>query len=236
MKIYPQLKLRSAIMMAALIGLTAIFQSCKINNDDVVVPDVSALTIINASPNSAGLDFYIDNQRVNQSAFTFPLRIPYQRVYSGTRPAKVTTSTNPATLFSGNITLQPNEYNSLFIIGKVEAPDFLLIKDDLSFPPAGKTKIRFGNLSPDAPAISLEIVGDTTKFANNAYKTFTTFKPLQPGKFTLNLKNSATNAVLATLPNVELAANKAYTIWAKGLLNTTVEAQKLGIHVINHDN
>ena len=236
MKIYPQLKLRSAIMMAALIGLTAIFQACKINNDDVVVPDVSALTIINASPNSAGLDFYIDNQRVNQSAFTFPLRIPYQRVYSGTRPAKVTTSTNPATLFSGNITLQPNEYNSLFIIGKVEALDFLLIKDDLSFPPAGKTKIRFGNLSPDAPAISLEIVGDTTKFANNAYKTFTTFKPLQPGKFTLNLKNSATNAVLATLPNVELAANKAYTIWAKGLLNTTVEAQKLGIHVINHDN
>lgn len=222
--------------MTALIGLTAIFQSCKLNDDDAIVPDVSALTIINASPNSAGLDFYIENQRVNQTAFTYPLRMPYQRVYSGTRAAKVTASTNPSTLFSGNLTLQPNEYNSLFIIGKVEALDFLLIKDDLSFPASGKTKIRFGNLSPDAPAMSLEIVGDTTQFANKAYKTFTAFKNLQPGKFTLNLKDNATNTVLATMPNVELLANKVYTIWAKGLVNTTVEAQKLGIHVINHDN
>jgi hypothetical protein len=235
MKTYPNFKLKSAFLIAALIGLTAIFQSCKMDNP-APAQDVSALTVTNASPNSNGLDFYIDNQKVNAAGFNYPLRIPYLRVYSGSRAAKVTAASNPATLFSGNLVLLPGEYNSLFIIGKVEALDFLLVKDDLSFPAAGKTKLRFGNLSPDAPAMSLEIVGDTTQFANKAYKTFTAFKTIKPGKFTLNLRNNATNAVVATMPDVELLPDKAYTIWAKGLTTTTVDAQKLGIHIINHDN
>jgi hypothetical protein len=232
---YPLLKLRSAFLIAAFLGFAATLQSCKMD-DPGPAPDVSALTIINASPNSNGLDFYIENERVNPTAFNYPLRMPYLRVYSGTRPAKVTAVSNPATLFSGNLSLLPGEYNSLFIIGKVEELDFLLIKDDLSFPAAGKTKIRFGNLSPDAASMSLEIVGDTTQFANKAYKTFTAFKNINPGKFTLNLKDNATNAVLATMANVEFLPDKVYTVWAKGLITTTVEAQKLGIHVINHDN
>jgi hypothetical protein len=235
MKTSPLPKLRCTFFVAALLGLATTFQSCKMD-DPGPVPDISALTIINASPNSSGLDFYIENERVNPSPFTFPLRMPYQRVYSGTRPAKVTASGNSATLFSGNLTLLPGEYSSLFIIGKVEALDFLLIKDDLSFPVAGKTKIRFGNLSPDAAPMSLEIVGDTTQFSNKSYKAFTAFKNISPGKFTLNLKDNATNAVLATMANVEFLPDKVYTVWAKGLATTTVEAQKLGIHVINHDN
>jgi hypothetical protein len=234
MKTFPHLRLKSTLLIAALIGFTSIFQSCKVD-DPAPVQDVSALTIINASPNSSGLDFYIENQKVNPTAFNFPLRMPYQRVYSGTRTAKVTASSNSTTLFSGNLILLPGEYHSLFIIGKVEALDFLLIKDDLSFPVAGKSKIRFGNLSPDAQSMSLEIVGDTTQFANKAYKSFTAFKNVNPGKFTLNLKDNATGAVLATMPNVELLPDKTYTIWAKGLNTTTVEAQKLAIHLINHD-
>jgi hypothetical protein len=235
MKTYPYLKLKSAIVIAAVFGLAASFQSCKVD-DPAPVPDVSALTITNASPNSNGLNFYIENQLVNPTAFNYALRIPYQRVYSGTRVAKVTAAGNTTTLFTGNLVLLPGEYNSLFIIGKVEALEFLQIKDDLSFPAAGKSKVRFGNLSPDAAAMSLEIVGDTTQFANKAYKSFTAFKNITPGKFTLNLKNNTTNTVVATMANVELLPNKVYTIWAKGLTAATIEAQKLGIHVINHDN
>lgn len=235
MKTFSQFKLKSAIAIAAIIGLTASFQSCKMDNPSPA-PDISALTIINASPNSNGLDFYIENQKVNPTAFPYPLRMPYQRVYSGTRAANVTAANSSATLFSGNLVLDPGEYYSLFIIGKVDALNFLLVKDELSFPVSGKTKIRFGNLSPDAPSTNLEIVGDTTKFQNNGYKTFTIFKNINPGKFTLNLRDAATNSVIATMANVELLPDKIYTIWAKGLINTTVDAQKLGIHLINHDN
>jgi hypothetical protein len=236
MKIYPQLKLKSIFFLGALIGLTTIFQSCKIDHNDEPQPDISALTIVNASPNSAGLNFFIENQLVNPANFNFPLRIPYQRVYAGTRVAKVTAVGNTATLFSGNIVLEANSYHSLFIVGKVPTLDFLLIKDDLSFPTSGKSKLRFANLSPDAPALSLEIVGDTTQFANKAFKTFTGFKNVNPGTVTLNLRNTTTNAIVATMPNVQMLADKVYTIWAKGLVTTTVDAEKLGLHVINHDN
>jgi hypothetical protein len=234
MKIYPQLKFKNVLMIGAFLGVTAFFQSCKVDND-VPTPDVAALTIVNASPNSNGLDFYIDNQKVNGTAFNFPLRIPYQRVYAGKRSAKVTTSANPATLVSGDLTLLTNEYHSLFIAGKVESPEFVLIKDDLNYPPVGKTKIRFGNLSPDASALSLEIVGDTTQFANQPYKSFTAFKAVKPGKVSLRLKDNTTNATLVTMDNVEFASDKVYTVWVKGLGTTTVEAQKRGLHIINHD-
>jgi hypothetical protein len=235
MKTYPQLRLKSMLLIVALLGFTTFFQSCKVD-DPTPAPEVSALTIINASPNSSGLDFFIDNQLVNQATFTYPLRIPYQRVYAGSRAAKVAASSSSSILFSGNLVFEPREYYSLFIIGKVEALDFLTIKDDLSFPTPGKSKLRFGNLSPDAAAMSLEIIGDTTQYANKAYKSFTDFKNINPGKVTLKLKDNATQTVLATLANVEILPNKVYTVWAKGLTTTTVEAQKLGIHVINHDN
>jgi hypothetical protein len=235
MKIYPQIKLQRLLVLTAFLGLTVFFQACKMK-DDVPAADVSALTIINASPNSSGLDFYIENQKVNATPFNFPLRMPYQRVYAGTRVAKVTTSTNSTTLLTGNLTLQPNEYHSLFIVGKVEALEFFLIKDSLTFPAAGKTKVRFGNLSPDAPAITLEVVGDTTQFKNQGYKVFSGFKTMKPGKFTLNLKNTSTNSVLATMANVEFLPDKVYTVWAKGLTSASLDAQKLGIHIINHDN
>lgn len=234
MKFYPQLRLKNVLMIGAFLGVTAFFQSCKVDND-VPTPDVAALTIVNASPNSNGLDFYIDNQKVNGTAFNFPLRIPYQRAYAGKRAVKVTTSANPAALKSGDLTLLTNEYHSLFIAGKVESLEFVLIKDDLNYPPAGKTKIRFGNLSPDASAVSLEIVGDTTQFTNLAYKSFTPFKTVKPGKVNLRLKDNATNATLVSMDNVDFLADKVYTIWVKGLNTTTVEAQKLALHVINHD-
>jgi len=222
-------------LLASSLALVAILPACKL--DEVPNPDVSALTVINASPNSTAIDFYIDNERVNAAdgSFIFPLRIPYQRVLAGNHQATVRTAGSAASLLTASLTFPTNQYGSVFIVGKADALSFLQTKDDLSYPTTGKTKVRFINLMPDAPALSMEIVGEPTTFSNKAYKDVTNFENVTSGVRTILLKNAATNVTLATLTDYDLKADKIYTIWAKGLIATAITTQNPGLQVINHD-
>ena len=223
------------LLFASSIALVALLPSCKL--DEVPNPDVSALTIINASPNSTAIDFYLDNERVNaaDASFVFPLRIPYQRILAGSHQATVRAAGSATSLVQSNLSFPTNQYGSLFIIGKADALSYLQIKDELTYPTAGKTKVRFINLIPDAPTLTMEIVGDATAFSNKAYKEFTNFENVTSGVKTILLKDAATNTTVATLTDYDLKADKIYTIWAKGLITTAVTTQKAGLQVINHD-
>ncbi|RZJ78950.1 MAG: DUF4397 domain-containing protein, partial [Chryseobacterium sp.] len=180
MKTNYNLKLRNFLFASGLL-LAAVLPSCKL--DDVPNPDVSALTIINASPNSNAIDFYIDSERVNAAdgSFLFPLRIPYQRVIAGTHQVTVRSAGTATSLLTASFNFPTNQYGSLFIAGKADALTYLQIKDELTYPTAGKTKVRFINLIPDAPALTLEIVGDPTAFSNKAFKEYTTFENVASG-------------------------------------------------------
>ncbi|HEY0177041.1 MAG TPA: DUF4397 domain-containing protein, partial [Pedobacter sp.] len=111
---------------------------------------------------------------------------------------------------------------------------YLTIRDTISTPPANTAKVRFINLVSDAPAYNLEISNDTTAFSNRAYKTYTSFKNVKPQIVKLTLRDKNTNAVVASLENIEFKDQKFYTVWAKGLVNTTVAEQKLSIQVSQH--
>ncbi|TDO22425.1 DUF4397 domain-containing protein [Pedobacter duraquae] len=234
MKITSNSKLRN-LLLASSLALVAILPACKL--DEVPNPDVSALTIINASPNSTAIDFYLDNERVNAAdgSFLFPLRIPYQRILAGNHQATVRAAGSATSLLQSNLTFPTNQYGSLFIIGKADALAYLQIKDELTYPTAGKTKVRFINLIPDATTLTMEIVGDATTFSNKAYKEFSNFENVTSGVKTILLKDAATNTTVATLTDYDLKADKVYTIWAKGLITTAVTTQKAGLQVINHD-
>ncbi|MCD0489747.1 DUF4397 domain-containing protein [Pedobacter sp. MC2016-14] len=226
-------RLTRTFLLTAAAGIAILFNACK--QDDVVyTPTIAALSIVNASPNSPSLDFYIDNQRVNTNGLLFGDKIEYQRAYQGNRNTSVAVTGAQTPLITKTINLVAAQYHSLYIVGNQESLDYVLLKDDETDPAATKAKVRFVNLSPDAPALNLEVVGDATPFTDLAYKAFTPFKDVTPATATLKLTNKTTGALVATLENVELKKGKTYTIWAKGLVTTTVDAQKLSIKVTEH--
>ncbi len=226
---------KSTALFATLVGTAVLLNSCK-NDINQTTPAIAALTVVNAYPTNTALDFYLGNERVNNTGLAFGEKISYFQAYEGLRTAVVTaTGTTTPNLVSKSITLKGGIYHSLYVIGKETADvDFILVEDTLTNPAANKVNIRFANLSPDAPALSLELVGDETSFDDLAYKAFTPFKSVNGVKSKFILREKATDAVKATLEDVELKPGKIYTVWAKGLNTSESDTNKLTIKVTEH--
>lgn len=225
---------KRALPIIALAGITLSFSACKLDNDTWQPEQVAAVSIINASPILTDVDFYIGTNKVNNTNLVYGSKTDYLSAYAGTRNGSVIQAGTSKNLFSGTFNLENGYYHSLFILSEGDVISFLTVKDFPNEPTGDQANVRFINLSADAPAYSLELVGDTTTFNNIAYKAYTKFKNIKPATYTAVLKNTATNATVATLENVEISKQSSYTIWAKGLANTTVDQRKLSLQLSKH--
>jgi hypothetical protein len=210
---------RKAYVLFGLLSGAVFFNSCK-NSDPQPRPAQSAFAVINASSSKPSVDFYLDNQKLPIST---PLLYGNATRYflvtpPGNKTGKVTVSGSTTSIGTGKFELENERYHSIFITNAGDSTSLLRVRDDWREAKASSAQIRFINLSPDAPKYSLEIAGDTTSFSNKAFKEFTEFRyvPAKAG-ITLNLKNTATNEIVATLTDVEFKNDVVYTVWAKGL-------------------
>lgn len=223
-------------IFAALAGVALFFSACKHDNYYYDTPGIAAATIYNAVPSTNNLDFYLGEKKVNNTPLAYGLVTDPFTAYSGSRKATVALAGTQTNLVSKSLDIVTGNYYSLYIIGKqTDALDLLLVRDNTSAanpPGESKSKIRFINLSPDAPALSLEVVGATEPaFDNIAYKSNSDFKPFNAAKSTIVLKNKATNTELARLTDVDLKSNYIYTVWAKGLVTPTGTADAIALQI-----
>jgi len=212
--------LKSIKKSAALFGIAALlslFSSCIKDNNNYVAPPVALVSVFQASTALPALDVYFNNNQVNWSPVTYQTGLAYIRAYTGLRTFNFYTYGEKGLLFSDTATLKANNAYSIFLSGTPNKTDFILLKDTVNQPAAGKANIRFVDLSPDAPAVDL-VLNDTVKVANKSYKGFSTFIPVTGDKlYTIKVRQQGTNTVLATLNNVTLNANLVYTIMLTGL-------------------
>lgn len=235
------LKLKSTKVPSVLLLLFALISfslsSCLKDSGPDTGSIVSAITVIHASPNSPAFDFVLDNQRVLNPTgpdFVYGKRIPYFRAFSGSRLARIYEKNNFITpLHEVELKLISGNYYSLFIGGAKESLTSLLIDDDLTKPLKGKAKVRFVNMSPDAGALDFNITQNTTLASNKKFNEYTGFQEVDAGIYNANIKSHSENSI--NLPiELELKDGDIYTIWAKGLVNTDVEEEKLGFEVLTH--
>ncbi|MGN7202709.1 DUF4397 domain-containing protein [Pedobacter sp. SAFR-022] len=234
MKISTNLKSSFKMLFAAL-TLSAVITSCSKDFDNTPAPAVSGLNMINASPTTELLDFYVNNTRGNNENFGLGKKLGYYNLYSGTSKISITKKGSQTTLASENFNFAPERGYSLFVIGKVDSLKFLMVKDSVSMPASGKANVRFVNVSPDAPALNLAVgTAATDLVTDKAYKQYSEFTTIDAApKVTFTAKNKATGAVEATLADVEIKSGATYTIWVKGLKAAT-DSTKLGLAIFTH--
>ncbi|PYF77258.1 DUF4397 domain-containing protein [Pedobacter nutrimenti] len=233
---------RKSVLFSAVAAALA-FSSCSKNKDYVYTPAITYLETFNALVSTSSLDVYVgDNPpvKLNTTPFSFGQNTTdFFRFGQGYGQVAVTLSGSTTVLFAKTIALQsPNIYSGYIVGDKAEKErmDYLLIRNVGITLATGKSAVRLLNLSPDAPAVNVEISSDaTTKLENVAYKGNTDFKatPIGTG-VTLTLKNTTTGAVLATLPNVEFKDGIYYSVLAYGLVNAT-DATKIALKVNSFD-
>ena len=226
------LKRRAGIvgMMCLLAGLLT---SCLKNHDnDYVEPPVAYLSVINASPDSQPVNFFLDQNRANDFPINYGHGIDYIRAFPGKRVASFFIAGTQQKLKADTINLTAQKFYSIYLANVAATPDVILTRDSITRPDAGKATIRLVNVSPDAGAVDLGIKAASTLLASNqAYKGASVFVPIQGNStYTLEVRKKGTTTVLTTLEDVKLNSGSVYTVWLQGLAAAT-DQKKLSASV-----
>ena len=213
-----------------LIFSIVILGSCK--KKEVDAPDASYIRFVNASPTFGTYNIYLDDKMLNTLAIPFGGTVSYSPFIFGQHTVKYTTATNSQAVFTKNITLLGNKIHSLYLVDVAGKMDALLVIDDASATSKTKAFVKFINLSPDAPALSLDIAGGANLFTNKTYKMGTDFVEVDPKNYAFNIKDFASGAIKATLTDIDFAAGRYYTIIARGMLNPGTNEQSFSAQSI----
>lgn len=205
------------IMMLAVMP-ALVLTSCDDDDDDNAVIETSNVMVVHASPDAPGVDLLVDDAKVNSAALTFPNNTGYLEVPAGRRNVKVNAAGTNNTVINANLDLDSDDSYSVFAINTLSAIEPLVLEDDLDAPASGKAHVRFVHLSPDAPAVDVAVTGGPVLFSNRAFKSATEFTPVDAMSYNLEVRLAGTQTVVLTVPNVQLANGRIYTIFARGFV------------------
>lgn len=216
-----------SIFSAAILLVASIFMSSCSKDDPK-----SNILVVHASPNAPGVDLLVDDAKVNTAALTFPLNTGYIAATSGKRNIKVNVTGTSNSVITADLDLVENANYSVFAVDSVSKISALVLTDDLTAPASGKAHVRFVHLSPNAPAVDVAVASSgAVVFGNKKFKEYTSFTPLDAGKYNLDVRVAGTSTVALVLPEITLEAGKIYTVFAKGFLGGAA-AEALGAEII----
>lgn len=224
------LLIRKKAGIIGIFGLMAIlFSSCLKNNDNANVdaPPSALISVVNASPGTQPLDFYLDQNKANIQAINYGSGLDYLKAYVGKRTATFYLAGTQQKVKSDTATLRADRFYTLYLTNVSTNPDFLLLQDAITKPADGTTTIRLVNVSADAPAVDLAIKNGQVLATNKAYKGYSDFVSIPGGNtHTLEVRQAGSNTVLATVNDVQLKSGSVYTVWLQGVTAAT-DATKL---------
>jgi hypothetical protein len=201
--------------------LTLAVSSCKKDDDtESTTPEsgTSFISVINASPNLATYNFYMDDVKMNTAALPLGGTVPYVQVNSATYASKFTSASTTESLLTKSLILSSSGVYTYFLTGKVGALEGILVKDEIEGV-GTQVAVRLVNMSPDAPALDLVVKDGATVITNQFYKSVSSFVAIEPKTYTLNVVDKTTGQVKAVLTDVALGAGKYYSVLVRGMLS-----------------
>lgn len=206
---YSRKSITTALAMLAVMA----FASCK--KDEGEVPQISALSVVNAAVGSPALNVFINQSQISGDLFTFGKDISYFNAYSGEREVSFYQGTEKKN--SGKVTLKDGKFYSLFLAGQWPQTEMVLLQDSLTKPAAGKAHIRFVNMGKDSGVLNLGLTNGSTLINQKAYKAGSDFIAVNGNTaYTFVIRNNAALTDTVSIPAVTLETGHIYTIWAKG--------------------
>lgn len=227
------ISLTNKFIFALTVPFVLTLASCSDDDDDTPAPapTYANMMVTHASPDAPGVDLLIDNVKLNSAAVVYTNSTPYIPLATGNRNVKINVSGTSTTVIDATLPLAANKSYSVFAIDAVANLSPLVIEDNLASPATGKAHVRFIHLSPDAPAVDVALDGGAVVFANESFKGYTNFTPLDAGTYDLEVRVAGTSTVALDLDPITLQAGKIYTVYAKGFLAGS-GAQALGAQII----
>ncbi|MBB2150423.1 DUF4397 domain-containing protein [Pedobacter gandavensis] len=221
------------MMTGALLTMSTLFLTAC-STKETPVPESSSMMFVNTSPTPATYNVYVNNGLASPGALPFGGAMSYLKLNTGEQSIKFTTASSSESLITKKITLENNKAYSLFLIGKEDKLDYLVINDLITKMPVDKAMIRFINLTPDATSLELGIKEGATLIGDKAYKENSDFIDVEAKKLTLQIKEKGTGLVISELVDTEFKAGSIYTILSIGMVTPTGQEQKATAKLVNN--
>ncbi len=202
------------------------------DKSETVSTPIALMTIYHGAPGTAGLDIYASDQKISQTTFNYDDYSGYGNFYSGDCHLTFKTAGGTTVLADTTLALATNNYYSLFVINDTLKTKVLFVKDVTEPATGTNAKIRFVNISPDAPAdFNMTTDKSTTPiFSNTGFKEVTAFRDIDQGIYSFKILNADTDGVLTSLEKVKIVAGTYYTIIARGYVTPPQgNTNKIGI-------
>ncbi|PMC39119.1 hypothetical protein CJ195_04045 [Bacillus sp. UMB0899] len=182
------------------------------------------IRLFHASPDTSGVDVYVNGKKsISNLVFeetTDYLSLPAGRYTLEVYPTGETTSP----ILKEQLSLTRNTYYTAAATGLLNniTLSFFIDKPYVS---RNQAKIRFSHLSPDASNVDIAVQGGNILFQNVSYERVTDYLTLSPMTVNLEVRETGTNNVVFTIPQVQLKAGETYTALAVGLAGGTPELE-----------
>lgn len=190
----------TAVMMLAVMATGALA------NDDAMV------RIVHASPDAPAVDIYVNGELTVENA-AFKAATDYLPVPAGDHEVEIFaagTTENP--VISQTLTVEAGKAYTVAAANTLENIELVVAEDSMNVT-EGKTKVRVGHLSPDAPTVDVGLVGGDSLFAGADFKAVTDYQELDPGTYDLEIRTPDGTQVL-DLSGTTLAENTVYSVFA----------------------
>jgi len=189
---------------------------CDVTSDaDQPLPPVSYVSLYQASPNSPDLKIVLDKKTIANS-FEYTDHTGYLRFFTGERNLQFGPASADNIVLDTTMKFEEDKAYSIFVVDTYQKADMLVMNDDTTVPAEGKAKIRFLNLSPDAPELNLaEADASTALFEGQAFKEKSEFIEVDAAGHNFVVKDKDGNALLS-MPNAVLIKGFSYTVIVRG--------------------
>lgn len=206
----------------SLLATCMMLSGCLVSscNKEAPLPDTDPyVSVMNASPTGATYYLYLNGSKATSGALSLGGFVTYQQVSAGNLAVKLTNGTTNELLLERTFTTDVNNAYSLFIIGKDQQRDLLLIGDKFPEVSSEKSYLRFINLSPEAAPLDLLLDDSTMLAGGQSYKAASDFVSIDPGTYSFAINQSGTDLQQYQLTAQKLEAGRVYSIVALGLNN-----------------
>lgn len=194
------------------------FTSC-LDDDDPKIENVPVayVSLYHGSPDAPDLDIEVDGRQINAYPFEYTDYTGYLRFYTGKRNLRFGPYASSSINIDTTIEFDANQLYSVFVVDEFEDADVVVTHDNSDAPAKDMAKIRVINLSPDAGDIDLAANGDEEAWSSDlAFKESSDFMEVDAAEYDFQVRSSANNDLLLSVPDIQLQPRYFYTIIIRG--------------------
>jgi len=199
------------------------------NNEEYTTNELAMgyVRVIHTVPDAPEVDVYA-NDKLIISNLAYGNYTDYLSIPEGTYKISLyVAGTKNSPVLANMLTVNKNSILTVAAVGTLSDIGLLAITDANKSRKTEKAMIRFIHLSPNAPAVDITLPNGTVIFSNVSFKQKTPYIDVDPMNYTLQVRVAGTSNVVLTVPNVNLIADKYYSVYAIGLVEETPELEAL---------